>query len=197
MAFEIVLIAGPIVEEARVGVSPGLAQETAAGEDAWTGDPALIHQLCDPEDVAPGIASRREPLIQILEENVRRVGPGRHLIVVRPELLHSVPQTQVGVHVDQAGHQRAAFAVDRERTGRLDRLGRDRLDQVPLDEDVGVLDAFCANAVEDVHVREEHLPGLLLSLRQRGRGQEERNQQRDACDSSLLRVHGSSPVSIG
>ena len=69
----------------------------------------------------------------------------------------------MNMRVDQARHQRASAAVDHRGALRVNRAGRDLLDQVAFDKNVGVFDELLLLAVEDVDVSKEGLRlGRLL-----------------------------------
>jgi hypothetical protein len=61
-----------------------------------------------------------------------------------------------------SGHQRAPTTIDDSGTGRVDGLGRNRLDQVTFDKHAGILDAGFIDAVEDVNVGEKCLRRRII-----------------------------------
>ena len=87
-------------------------------------------------------------------------------------------QGNVGVPFDHAGHERAATPVDHCRARRVDRFGRDGLDQVVFDEDVGVLNPRLVHTVKDVDVGKQRLRGLVLRLCGHGCQQQSRKGKR-------------------
>ena len=120
---------------ARVGMAAGGSDGAPGDEHARTGQKTLRDPVAHAPVRAARIAHRREASID--HRPHQRRGADRHQRQRNRFEIADVHfrQHHVNVAVDQAGHQRAALAVDHVGIARLDRLRGDFPDRVAFDED--------------------------------------------------------------
>ena len=71
------------------------------------------------------------------------------------------------MRVDQARDHRSPTTIDHRGAAGFDRVGRDCLNHVALDEHVCIHDAILGLPIEDVHVGEQHAGRRLAALREK------------------------------
>ena len=159
-----------VAEPAAAGGGGG--DDPPAGEQPRAAERAVAHRLAGLEDevaVGADVADRRDPHAQ------RRAQVGGQEVRARPgpERLGAGRRggdvgVDVGVRVDEAGHERAAREVeDRDAVGGRVAGVADARDDAVLDEDGGAVAGRRAGAVEQTRVREVQGIG-----RRRGRCEE-------------------------
>ena len=199
-ALAVILLAGAglaVCHRAATQVPPSSAEIAAYGAlhaaaqrgdgDAITrlaGDGVLVDGALETERRSAQVANGGEAAHQ----RVCRLGAGHEIVVadVTQRLCGSHPyKHRVPMRVDQAGHQRAAVAVDslHGHARRVDNgRARDRPDDVTDHENVGRPRKLPAGPVEDPNILEEHARWRVLRMcwRREGAHHEERGVHQDS-----------------
>ena len=179
-----------LIREPEVAMPGRLADHGTGRIDARPRHAPLVDRLLQTEDAASHVPDRGHAAHQHVLGITHRVDEGVAGVAGEQGGLRQGRETDVDMRVGQARHEGPPAAVDHRGASGRDRVGGDLLDQVPLDQHIGVLDALLVHAVEHVHVREQHLRGRRL-LCHRGRGF---SGGQHGQDQELL--HGSSSSTI-
>ncbi|AKB48325.1 hypothetical protein MSKOL_2548 [Methanosarcina sp. Kolksee] len=153
-----------IIRATEIAVTGGLADICAGRINSRAVDQTLIISLLYRENIGTGIPHRCEAAQKGFSSRfggryAEKAEIGTKYFADRPETEHGVP-----VGIDEPGNQRAPPAVDHHRAVSGDLLGRDLLDQITFNKNVGVFDALLVHAVEDVNIGKKSLWfGCLIS----------------------------------
>ena len=142
---------------AAVAVPAGGAERLAGDEQPRPRQQPLVGRLLEAPVGAAGVAHAGEAAIEHGAHEhggARRHQRQRHVLEPRDG---DLGQHDMHVAVDQARHQRAPAAVDHVGARRLDRLGRDLLDLLALDQQLVAAAQLVVLGVEHLEVLEEIL----------------------------------------
>jgi hypothetical protein len=136
-------------------MTAGLDERLAADEETRSFDDLLIDRALEADVGAAEVADRGEPAQKHLLHDPRRVQRDERIGQSRVVGRVGQRRDDMGVAVDEAGHQGLAAQVDAVGGGILDRLVRNLLDEPVGDADEAIVLPFVARAVENARVFED------------------------------------------
>lgn len=95
-----------------IAMTTRLGDECAAGKDSRAWDPLFLDSFRHTHDVSTGISNRGKALLEIIHAIVSAHRAHGHLVERITSFQHPLLDAQMSVHVNQAGHESLASAVD-------------------------------------------------------------------------------------